>query len=244
MNRLQADTTLNRHHATPRDRSCGVASSRPCRRLIITAYLLLAVLSVVLPGQSPRLLNRVVADVGGNPITMREVRILASLQKGRLVTPTETGLLEESARQLVEQEIIWMEIENGDAPESVTEAAQEIRNIYALAAGGTAALKQLGSELGIPEREWSHLLYKQARVMLYTAIQFSPMVYVAPEEIHRYYREEFLAGLDPDATAPPLDRVRSRIEEILRQHKINRELSDWLERRKEELNVRIFLATN
>ncbi|MBN2433089.1 MAG: hypothetical protein JXQ27_16580 [Acidobacteria bacterium] len=205
---------------------------------------LLGLLLVVCPGFPvgfAALINKVVADVGGNPITLREVRIVASLQKGRLVDRAETEILQESARLLLEQEIIWLEIADGNPPDNVDEAAQEIRNIFALAAGGTDALEQLRTALGVTDAEWSSLLHRQARVMLYTAVQFSPMVYVAPEEIQRYYQTEFLPALDPDASVPPLDRFRDRIEEIIRQHKINRELADWLERRKLELNVRLFL---
>jgi|GEM_PF-1026904 len=222
--------------------AAGTASGRPCPGRIGCRWLLVLCLLLAGPLVRAALLNKVVADVGGNPITLREVRMAASLQRGRLVDRAETELLQEAARLLVEQEIIWLQIAEGNTPANVSEAAQEIRNIYALAAGGSEALDRMRAELGITDEEWTSLLRRQARVMLFTAVQFSPMVYVAPEEVRRYYEEEFLPALDPDASIPPLERVRDRIQEIIRQHKINRELAEWLARRKEELNVRLFLA--
>jgi len=182
--------------------------------------------------------DKVVADVGGTPITLRETRVMASLIKGRTVAFHEKVLLKNAIMQLVEQEIIWKEIKRNNRMIPSIEFEKKLRHSFLSKAGDRRHLENLLTAFDVGEKEWQALIQRQAMILEYVTVQFQPEVYVSPEETLQYYQEEFLPSLADGAVVPPVATVRIDIEGILRQRKINKELFNWINRRKKELKVK------
>ena len=78
-----------------------------------------------------------------------------------------------------------------------------------------------------PERVESYLRYR-VQILHFIEQRFRQGIRISPDEIEKYYRETLLPLYSPGDEIPPLDKVSSRIEEILLERQVNVLFDDWL----------------
>jgi len=101
-----------------------------------------------------------------------------------------------------------------------------LRDTYA-ERGGIQALLQ---PLGLQESELIAYLRLQSAVLNFVNFRFRPFASVSDEDIKKYYEGRLAAQLKKSGLElPPLPQVAGRIEEILREEKINAMLDQWLQ---------------
>lgn len=207
----------------------------------------LAVLALVLSCMSVRdcrasviLLEKVVADVGGTPITLQEVLMEASFAQGRPVTGTETDLVQRALQRLVEQDLILREIQDSSSFLVPVDEEKAIREALASSAGGERGLAMLRAVLQIEDSEFQKFIWSQAAVSEFVRSRFLPFVYVSPDEVRQFYATELAAALQ-GKPLPSFEEVEGQITKIIHERKVNQEFASWLERRKTELKVRILI---
>ena len=174
-----------------------------------------------------------------------EMRVYRLLPIGERRDSTPGRALERlTTRALIEQQIAQEDPHGLEiAPADLTAALAELRQSLpgckvrdcVSAEGWAAYLATLGLT---PERVAEYWTHRMA-VLRFIELRFRSGNRVAPEEIQKYYREDFVPKYARPADAPPLEKISPRIEEILLQQKVNALLGDWLKSLQDQGQVEI-----
>ena len=157
------------------------------------------------PLAAQQLLDRVVARVNGNAITLSDVRAAVGLG-------VVAGDADASLRQMIDRQILLVEVQRFPPQEpSVAAVDAEAMTLTARAGDGLAALMLA---TGIDESRVRESARETLRIRAYLEQRFGTDVQVSEDEVDRYYREhpdEFLRGglLIPFAEAEPIARQRA-----------------------------------
>ncbi len=113
----------------------------------------------------------------------------------------------------------------------------EIKNAYA-EIGGLPAL--LG-RLGLQESELISYLQLQDSILQFVNFRFRPFAHVAPEEIQNHYQTILVPMLrEARSPLPALAEVAPKIEEILKEEKVNSLLDQWMKSLREDSRIEYF----
>ena len=77
------------------------------------------------------------------------------------------------------------------------------------------------------ERVTTYVRYR-VEILRFIEQRFRQCIRISPQEIETYYRGTLLPQYTKGETLPPLDKVSSRIQEILLQQQVNALFDDWL----------------
>ena len=197
----------------------------------------------------PQPLDSVIAVVNNQVILASdldlEMRVFRLLPIGKRDDFTRGRALERlTTRALIEQQIVQEDPHGLDvAPRELTDSLAELRQSLpackardcATPAGWAAYLATLGLT---PERVSDYWTHRMA-VLRFIELRFRSGNRVTPEEIQKYYKEEFVPKYARPEDAPSLEKISPRIEEILLQQKVNALLNDWLKSLQDQGQVEI-----
>lgn len=179
-------------------------------------------------------------------LEMRAFRLLPIGDRGDF---TRAKALERlTTRALIEQQIVQedpngLEVSPKDLEDSLAELRQNLpackQRDCSTPAGWAAYLATLGLTQERVSQYWS----QRMAVLRFIELRFRSGNRVTPEEIEKYYREEFVPKYAKLADAPPLEKVSARIQEILLQQKVNALLGDWLKSLQDQGQVEILDPT-
>lgn len=171
-----------------------------------------ALVAWVSPGVGQQLLDRIVAHVNGEVITLTDVRAAVAL--GVVEAPADAGEID-AIEPLVARQLVLAEVERFAPPEPAAAAV----------ARETATLiRRLGSRLvavmestGIDEARIEDIARDNLRIQAYLDQRFGTTVQLTEEEVAQYYRihpDEFTREetLMPFTQAEPLARERAGAE--------------------------------
>ena len=184
-------------------------------------------------------LDHVVAVVNDQTILASDVddeMRLAVLDPGEaglgILTP-QRALDQLISRALIQQQIrqedaVAMEPVQAEVDARLAEIRKDlpacIHQNCATAAGWKAFLALHGLT---PERVESYLRYR-VQILHFIEQRFRQGIQISPDEIEKYYRETLLPQYAPGDEIPALDKVSSRIEEILLERQVNVLFDGWL----------------
>jgi len=191
------------------------------------------------PGAQSITLDRVVAVVNRQTILASDVEQemqVSILDPSRIQTQKETAgqaLDRLISRMLIEQQIQQENVPT--APPTQAEIAarvQEIRTelpacIRADCQSNTGWDAFLASHDLLPARVESYLR-NRAEILSFIELRFRQGIRITPDEIEAYYRGTLLPEYPTGQSAPPLQQVSARIEEILLQQRVTELFSSWL----------------
>ncbi len=199
---------------------------------------------------APVVLDRVVAVVNKHAILASEIddEIRLSVLDPNLVgegTLTRQGALEQLiSRALIEQQIREQDMQAIAPSQDEVNARLEqirkqlpacVRQNCATDAGWTAFLA--AHELA-PERVESYLRYR-LEILSFIEQRFRQGIQISPQQIESYYHDILLPQYAPGETAPPLDQVAPRIQEILLEKQVNVLFDAWLTNLREQGDVEV-----
>ena len=189
----------------------------------------------VLRGQ--QVVDRIVARVEGDIVTLSEVRELGRYQQlveGR--AEDERKLLD----RLIEQWILTREaaaahfVQPADA--DVSRALAALEKNFESPEAYRARLKALGLSAEAVRR----LVTSQLYLTRYLDYRFRPAAQFGPEEIEKYYREQLVLQLAARGqAAPALENVIEQIRELLTQREISERTARWLEEARARTRIEI-----
>jgi hypothetical protein len=199
----------------------------------ISEYWGIVVISVFLAfvsAASGEEIDRLLAAVNGKVITEGDVRLDRSLHA--VIFSGNMGHLDSDDQvisRLIGRELLRQELKNfGMAKEDEAKVAsrlQELRDAYAKMGGLEAFLQKYG----LQESELISYLRLESSINQFINFRFRPFASVAKEEISSYYEKTLTPQLEKaKLELPPLSQVSTRIEEILREAKINEVLDQWI----------------
>jgi len=195
-------------------------------------------------------LDHVVAVVNDQTILASDVEDEMRLA---VLDPGEAGLgvltPQRALDQLISRALIQQQIRQEDAMAAEPVQAEvdarltEIRNELpacihqkcASDAGWKAFLAMHGLK---PGRVESYLRYR-IQILHFIELRFRQGIQISPDEIEKYYRETLLPQYAPGDEIPALDKVSSRIEEILLERQVNVLFDGWLANLRKQGDVEV-----
>jgi len=192
------------------------------------------------PLAAQQVVDRIVARVEDDILTLSEVRELEGFQ--RLLEGRAAGD-EEAVRQLVEQWIVHTEATASRFPRpSEADVRSELERVEKQFPSPEAYRARL-RELGLTPQAVGRLMERQLYLARYLDYKFRPAAQVDEAKVEQYYRDEFTPQLRARGQAvPPLEEVEERIHELLTQREISQRAGQWLEETRGRLRIEISLG--
>lgn len=195
-------------------------------------------------------LDRVVAVVNNHAILASDLKDEIQLAALDPMSAGNGALTPQRAlEQLISRALIQQQIRQEDA-QAVEPSADEVQaRVEEMRRELPACLRlNCASEQGwkdflaanrlTPERVDSYLRYR-LEILRFIELRFRQGILISPEEVEKYYRQTLTPQYSAGETVPPLDKVSSRIEEILLQQQVNVLFDDWLNNLRSEGEIEV-----
>ncbi|HEX8926689.1 MAG TPA: hypothetical protein VF786_12900 [Terriglobales bacterium] len=206
--------------------------------------LVLLLLAVATAASTAEIVERIVATVNKHPLMATDLEDemrFEALQQKSPVASLNSQDAKAALDRLIEQELVRQQMLSvaDPAPEDVAVRVKDIRALYPQAAtddGWRSVLKQYE----LTPADVDRLVAAQLQMMRFIELRLRPSLRVSRREVEAYYRDKFApelrsAGHEPD----PLQKVYSRIEEILIQQKLDDTLTNWMSTLRNQSDIRI-----
>jgi hypothetical protein len=104
-----------------------------------------------------------------------------------------------------------------------------------------ATFRQKLREVGLDEAALRQLMARQLEVLAYVDERLGPQVFVGLDDISNYYRTVLTAQLQQQhLPVPPLESVRDKIREVLRQQRLTDEIERWTEELRRKAVIAVY----
>ncbi len=239
--RTQSDSLEDRKGAAYRS-SPSVVESRSLRPLRLCGEFLLVVLLCAPLIAAASIVDRIVASMGTQAVTLSEVQEAQRLERffnRQPLEPLTAARIRTVADRLMDQLLLQQEIEasriGGVPPEAVEQRLAELKRAY----GGEAQFASALAEYRLSEAAVRRQVELQLNVLRFLDVRFRPMVTVEESDIERYYRETLVPRLRAQGASqpPPLAEVHDQIEAVITQERINQMYTRWLEDLRSQANI-------
>jgi len=173
--------------------------------------------------------ERVMALVNGAPILASDVDLA---EIGELV-PRAANESAEAHRVAVAEALVllqlrWQDLESAGVVSRIQADPEAAWKGVIARAGGEEALRARLTEIGLREGQLRDLVRRAAIVQTYVGARFAPFVRPSTQEIERAWRDELAPKLAASgASVPELKDVRAQVEAVLRERKLNEEVTRW-----------------
>ncbi len=207
------------------------------RRALTWLAVLFALAFLGAPLRAQQVVDRIVARVEGDIITLSEVRELGGYQQlvqGR--AESDDRLLAE----LIAQWIVDAEATAARFPRPMeAEVNREIERAEKQFASPEAYRQRLG-EIGLSVAAVRRLVGRQLYLARYLDYKFRPALQVDSAAMEKYYAEEFVPALKARGKAvPPLESLQDQIRELLIERGISQRAARWLDETRSRIKVEI-----
>ena len=201
----------------------------------------------------PEMVDRMVAVVNKHVILQSDLdqatRVEFLLQGKPIakLTQADTAAVLE---QLIDRSLLDQQIVNpamlDPTPEELAARVKEVRENFSGGAGqADDRWKATLAAYGLTPQDLEEQLSSQARILRFVDLRFRGLVRVEKEDIETYYQEKFLPEIRKrNATAPPLNEVSARIEQILMEQHIDGLLSDWLKTLRAQAHIETMMPAS
>ncbi|HEV2417933.1 MAG TPA: SurA N-terminal domain-containing protein [Terriglobia bacterium] len=190
-------------------------------------------------------LNRVVASVGGIPVTQREVELERKLEtflstgKTPSAPPSSTAMESAQSRlinqKLLEQALAQYRFDPNAIDRDAAGRMTALRKKFKDEAAFQSALRALG----MTEPQLLAKLKEQSEILQMIDEQLRPSATVSAQDIENYYQKTLVPSYAGKGSPPALKDVRGEIREILTQKDINQLLDQWLAELKKDHPVEL-----
>ncbi len=184
-----------------------------------------------------QVVDRIVATVEGDVITLSEVRELDSFN--RLTGQTQRSD-HELLQSLINQWIVTSEASASRFPASSQEQRDAAYDRLLAEFASPPAYRARLRELRLDEAAVRRQLERQLFLARYLDQKYRFLARVEEPSVEAYYHEEFAPRLEARGeTPPPLEAVREQVREILIQQEITRMAERWLDESRARLRVEL-----
>lgn len=196
-------------------------------RAVVLLTLAVAWLGVSPAAQSPEVIDRVLAVVAGQVVTLSDVRAVLEF---KLLVPAKGGdPVAEALDYLVNRELMLSEVERYSAPSPDPAAVRE--RLAAIRAGfpNEAAYLQALGRTALTDARLADLVGDNVRIQAYLDQRFSAAAQPTTEEVQRYYLDhqaEFTRG----GRLLPLEDVQKEAFVKVTAERRTFLIADWLDR--------------
>jgi peptidyl-prolyl cis-trans isomerase SurA len=193
-------------------------------RILRAMGLCLALLACAGAARADEVIDRVLAVVGGEMITLTDVTAARDL--GLVIPPPAGDPVRAILSRLIDRELILAEVDRYAPPEPPAEAIDEQVRAVRARFPGDGAFQQALRRSGIDEKHLRETLREDLRIRAYLDQRFAVPV-PSDDELRAYYRqhrEAFTRGTD----LLPFDAVRPQIVQTLVAGQRKTLVDDWV----------------
>ncbi len=215
--------------------------SRLCQRFLgVFLILLLGDSALAFGGE----IDRLIVAVNGKVITEGDLDLARSLNAIVFYDRSAgSSSREDEIGKLVDRELMRQELKNfslTQEDESRVEARlRSLRDAYAEKGGLPLLLRRLG----LQESELIAYLKLESSILKFVDFRFRPFVDITEEEIRKYYETRLIPQLQKAKLEIPAQaQVSTRIEQILREEKVNALLDQWIQEIRRNSRIEYFDA--
>ena len=123
----------------------------------------------------------------------------------------------------------FSKVSDAQVEESIADLKKDIPACAHAACSSAAGWKAFLQSQGFTRQEVQDRMKERMQILKFIDWRFGSTIRVTPEEIRAYYQAVLLPQFAKEkATPPPMDKVTSRIREILEQQHITTLLDEWL----------------
>jgi peptidyl-prolyl cis-trans isomerase SurA len=240
------------------ERSALQRSRRTCFSALASICILLPPLLTSAPAKAqpdqPIVLDRVVAVVNNHAILAsdidNEIR-LSVLDPGRggmgVLTP-KRALDQLIGRALIDQQIREEDQQAVEPPQSEVDARmgdirKELPACVRQDCASDAGWKAFLAAHGLAQQQVEAYLRYRLEILRFIEERFRQGISISSQEIETYYHDTLLPQYAKGDAAPALDKVSSRIEEILLQQRVNALFDDWLSNLRKQGDIEVLDST-
>lgn len=193
-------------------------------------------LSVVIPCR-PDIVDRIVAVVNNEVITLTDIRVIKTLSLFEDITEAEEEVASRILDRLIDQKlVIQLSPENIKVEQTELDEYQEMLTVRL----GKERIQEALGALGL---EWADLrAYFQEKILFQKIIyqRFGQTVVVSLEEIEKFYRSRYIPNQREKGQEPqPMMEILREIESIIREDKMQRRVQEWLGNLKRQADIQI-----
>lgn len=202
-----------------------------------------------LPAERGEVVDRIVAIVNGDLVLESDVEEEERFTKLYPYDQDETkSAREEAITRLIDRALILQQLSGFPqvpvTDEEVSKEEADLRKDLPECAhkdcGSDAGWKHFLADQGFTDDELRARLKQRAQVLHFIEQRFRAGIRISDPQIDAYYNNTLLPQYAKrKATAPPLDSIRDRIEEILLQEQVSTLLDAWLKTLRDSGHVRM-----
>lgn len=207
------------------------------RRAMLMLALSVGMAGARLTLTAQQVVDRIVARIEDDIITLSEVRELGRYQQ--LVQGRE-GSDDRLLAELIDQWVVNSEATAARFPRPIeAEVDRELDGLGKQFASPEAYRARL-RELGLSAAAVRPIVERQLYLMRYLDYKFRPAAQVDAAAIEKYYREQLTPQLTAAGqTVPPLEGVEDEIRELLTERQIGERTSRWLDETRSRLKIEL-----
>jgi hypothetical protein len=184
---------------------------------------------------SAQLVDRIIARIEGNILTLSDLR---ELEKVQMLFGEKGESEAELFTRLVNQWIVTAEMDASAFPrlreDETQRAVAELKKQFPSEEAFRARL----AELGLTSGDVSRVVERQVRMLRYVDYKFRSAAQPDAAEVRRYYDQELARQARAAGEAlPEFDDVESRIRELLTEKKITERAARWLDETRARLRI-------
>jgi len=215
----------------------------------IFSALLLLLPGVATPASQPSpqpgvsLVDRIVAVVDEDPILESDLdRAIGLGFVERRPGESEAQFRRRVLELEIERKLRFHEVDRfdfGQLPASqVEEKLKEIEGRFPDQAAFEARLE----ELGMSEEGLRRLVARQLTILTYVEERLGARVFVSLDDIRDYYDNTLVPELESQGKkVPPIEEVREQIRQVLREKRLNEEITTWTADLRKKADIEIYI---
>ncbi len=206
------------------------------RRAMLMLALSVAMAGARLTLSAQQVVDRIVARIEDDIITLSEVRELGRYQQ---LVEGRAGSDDRLLAELIDQWIVNSEATAARFPRPIeAEVNRELDGLekqFPSPEAYRARLRELGLSAAV-----RRIVERQLYLVRYLDYKFRPAAQVDAEAIEKYYREQLTPQLTAAGqTVPPLESVEDEIRELLTDRQIGERTSRWLDETRSRLKIEL-----
>jgi len=201
-------------------------------RVIRGLFLICFVISLMTPHtHAQQIVDQVLTQVNDDIITRIDLlwSIAIDPKAPSPVGPVGADLLRQKLDVMIDERLIAQEAARIPTSDISQDEIDKKRTALISGFKSEAEFRQRAGSVGLTPQKIDELLRQRILIDRFVDFRFRSFVLATEQEIKRYYDEHIVpevrkAGQVP----PPLDQVRDKISEVLKQEKVNTDIDKWL----------------
>ncbi len=145
------------------------------------------------------------------------------------VGPVGADLLRQKLDVMIDERLIAQEAARIPTSEITQDEIDKRRTALIAGFKSEAEFRQRAGSVGLTPQKIDELLRQRILIERFVDFRFRSFVLATEQEIKRYYDEHLVPEIrKAGQVPPPIDQLRDKISEVLKQEKVNTDIDKWL----------------